>query len=528
MAEVDTSSYPRPQPGSNNPFDMITNVGKMADTLGNLEVGRGVQAALQPDGSIDRNELAGVLGQSRAGAMKAIPTLDALEKLRTAGYQADANGLDTLQKRFALTSHFFSGLASKPDATVKDVNAIIKQVSDPALGGDKLGINVPLIMNIVKRFHGADGKPLSSKEIQRVALELQTQAASSAEILSQHSPQYGIVDDGQRKRFVPLGTKQDPVLPAPIANELPPSTQVPGPKNQPQFLGNQPGVPVQYLDPRVRTPSVRQALEGFTGAEFGPAVNPQTGEPASFKNRFEAAGVVPPAPVARGPMAAPEPGFEAGIQGEAANSIQMANSLRSQANEGPAVKATLQHLEREVENFTPGPGADYKRIAKSFVTSNIPVPDSWKKEGAILDPKSIADQEGFNKLTYDLAQRQFAALGGTGTDAKLDSTMKTSPNELMSKLGIKGVISLLKGNQDAIDAKAKAWNSWRRAGNGPQTFGEFSENFNSNFDPKVFQFKHMSVKDRQKAVNAMTPEEQVDFARKYKYAKENKWVDYSK
>lgn len=527
MAEVDTSSYPKPQ-APTNPFDMITKVGQMADTMGNIEVGKGVQGALKPDGTIDRNRLAASLGSTTAGAMKAIPTLDALEKLRTAGYGADAAGLDTLQKRMALTSHFFSGIASNPNASVKDVNTIIKQVSDPALGADKLGIDVPLIMNLVKRFHGPDGKPLTSKEIQRVALELVTQAGTTSEVLSQHSPKYSIINDGQRTRFIPVGTTQEPVLPDPIATELPPGTQVPNKANQPQFLGNQPAVPVTYSDPRVRTPPVRQVLEGMTGVDRGPVTNPQTGEPSSFNNRFEAAGVLPPPPVARGPMAAPEPGFAEATTAEAAANASRANALRAAAAESPNVKGVLRNLEREVESFTPGPGADYKRIAKSFATSNLPLPESWKKEGAILDPKSIADQEGFNKLTYDLAQRQFAALGGTGTDAKLDSTMKTSPNEMMSKMGIKGVISLLKGNQDAIEAKAKALNAWRKAGNGPQTMPAFEEDFNSNFDPRVFQFKHMNIKDREKAIRAMTSEEQAEFAKNYRYAKEKKWVDYSK
>lgn len=542
MAEFDTSSYPKPQPPG-NPFDMISNVGKAADVIGNIEVGKGVQQALGPDGQIDRNKLAGYLGGSTAGAMKAIPTLDALEKLRTAGFGADAAGLDTLQKRFALTSHFFSGLASNPKATIKDVNDIIRQVSDPALGGDKLGINVPLIMNLVRRFYGPDGKPLSSSEIQRRALELQTQAASSAEVLAQHSPKYAVINTGQRTEFVPVGTAQEPVLPGRggVANEIPPGTPVINDKGQPQLYGNQPAPPAASSLP------VRQKLEGMTGYTAEPPVDPRTGRPVTFNDRFSGeqpappsnklaeSGVLAPTPVQsvpvagapRGPLAGNEPGFDTATQSEAQTSATMANSLRTAANESPNTRAILRNIKKEVENFTPGPGADYKRFAKSFALANLPIPESLKKPGAMFDPASIADQESFNKQVYQLAQSQFNAIGGTGTDAKLTSAMHTSPNELMSRYGIKTIVAMLEGNQDAIEAKNRAYNAWRKKpGNGPQKFAEFSEDFNSHFDPRVFQFKYMPQADRQKYFDTMDAGEQQDFLRNYNYAKKAGWVNY--
>ncbi len=186
----------------------------------------------------------------------------------------------------------------------------------------------------------------------------------------------------------------------------------------------------------------------------------------------------------------------------------------------PQTRAILDNLDRELEGFTPGPGADYRRIGKAF--ANTMIPESL--QGTLgFDPKSIADQEGFNKLAFQLAQNQFQALGGTGTDAKLDSAMHTSPNELITKLGNKGIMQLLKGNTDAIAAKAKAWNAWQKV-HGPDSMADFNEEFNQNFNPRVFQFKYIPKKDRQSWYRSMSPEDRRSFEEATDYAMDRKWV----
>lgn len=516
----DTSSYPKPQPPQ-NPLDSIIKVGQVADTLGNVEAGKAVQGALNDDGTIDQNRLAASLKGTVAGSMKAIPTLDALQKLRNAGFAADQAGLDTFQKRMAITSHLFSGLASKDNPTINDVMDVAAKAMDPGLDAKKYGITLPVIMNAMKSFYGPDGKPLPAAQIRQKALEIQTQAATTQEILAQHSPQVRAVQTAQGIQFQPGGTTENPAY-TQTPTGLPPTQGVldtrktlpdgsPNPNfNRQVLMGNQPMTGPQPLQPSI--------TERMTGYQAGPVTNPRTGE------------VIAPAPSGRtaefaptGPAVGQQPGFEQTTQAN----VAMGNELTQAANEVPMTKSILNNLESDLNNFTSGQGADWTRIAKNFANRNLPIPPSLKQEGALFDEKSLASQEGFNKLAQQLAQQQFHALGGTGTDAKLGSAMSTSPNEYLSKLGNQGIIRLLKGNQDAIVAKNKEWLNWQKAGNSPSTYNEFSAWFNDHFDPRVFQFKYIPTKDRQKYFNDLSEDDQAQFLNDLTYARKKGWVNFS-
>ncbi len=222
----------------------------------------------------------------------------------------------------------------------------------------------------------------------------------------------------------------------------------------------------------------------------------------------------------RAPAAGLSPGVAQAATTTAESSAQMGNQLVAAANEVPVTRGILDNLERELKSFTPGPGADWRRVGKAF--ANTVIPESLKAKIG-FDPKSIADQEGFNKLAYNLAQTQFQALGGTGTDAKLNSTMATSPSELLSKEGNEGIIRLLKGNTDALNAKAKAWNKWKGV-NGENSYPEFAEDFNANFNPRVFQFKYVPKGERQSWYKSMSKEERRAFEEAGDYAINRGWI----
>jgi hypothetical protein len=511
MADFDTSSYARP--ASPNPLDQITKIGQAASSLGDIEAGKAVQGAILPDGSIDRNALAQSLKGTVAGSMKAIPTLNAYEQLRNAGHVADEAGLDNFQKRMAVVNHLFGQLASKPNPTIQDVNAIAARVLDPAVNGPKYGITFPVVMNALKNFRGPDGRPLPPAEIKQRALDIQTMTASTAEQLAAHSPQQAVVDDGNTITFVPKGTTVNPTNPQ-ITKRIPTGTPVRDAEGKPVLVPPQEPAPIGQVD-RNANPVVGNSnnFGGFvTGAT--PPTPVATPPAPTFAQRFAPSMTGAPATGLR-------PGQEAATVSTAETSAKLGNDLITAANEVPQTKAILGNLEREVEGFTPGPGADYRRVAKAF--ANTILPESWQKEGSVLDPKSIADQEGFNKLAYNLAQNQFQALGGTGTDAKLNSTMHTSPNELMSKYGIKGVINILKGNTDALSVKAKEWNAWKKK-YGPDTYNDFSDQFNDNFDPRVFQYKYVPKSDRQSWYKAMSPDERRSFEAAASYAIDKGWI----
>ena len=488
--------YPQPaQPTA--PFSGLASMGQAANSLGPLMVGKAMQGALDPaTGQIDQNQLLSTLKQNPIGAAQAVPAMDALQKLRSAGYAADQAGLDTFQKRMAVVHHLFSGLASKTTPTMDDVYDTAAQALDPALGAKQHGITLPVVMNTVKVLRDAfntGGTPALRKK----ALEIQTQSAATGEILDQHSPRMEAVNQGGQITFVPTGTRGNPAAGTAVPMGLPPTTPIATPEGQ-RYLGTQSPVPGGGVVGPDGRPPLPQTPPGGVGGPVAPA----------------------------GPAASLPPGFEAAAVGIGGQSAASANSL-TQANDTSMVrKGMLGNLEDDMRKFTTGPGADWTKLAKSWINRNVPVPKSWQDAGGVLDVKSIASQEQFNKQSAMLAQQQFAAIGGSGTDAKFNSAFTTNPNEALSQLGNTGIIRLLKGNEDAIQVKNKEWQAWLKSGKGPNTYPAFSADFNDKFDPRVFQFKYIAPADRQAYVDNMDPVEKLRFLHDLTYARKKGWVNF--
>jgi hypothetical protein len=212
--------------------------------------------------------------------------------------------------------------------------------------------------------------------------------------------------------------------------------------------------------------------------------------------------------------------------GEAATAIggasaQQANALTAANDTSMVRKGMLGNLEDDLTRFTSGPGAEWTKVAKAWVNRNVPLPQGWQ-----FDPKSIASQEAFTKQATQLVQAQFQTIGGTGTDAKFNSAYETSPNDTLSQLGNKGIIRLLKGNEDAIQAKNRAWRQWLKDGNGPQTYPDFSDQFNEKFDPRAFQFKYLSKDERQQYISSMDPEDRERFIAALTHAHNLGWIPF--
>lgn len=491
MANIDDLiARPAPVPG---PEQTLGGIAKLANMATPFVVGRAVQQAADPNtGQIDQNKVLGLLKGSTLGSMAAIPTMQHLQTLRQAGYAADQAGLDTFQKRMATTYHLFGQLAAKDNPTMEDVYDTAAQALDPALNAKSYGITLPVIMNAVNQFRG-----LTPQQIKKKALQIQTQAANTGDILHAMSPRMQWVNQGGQMTLVPMGSEIAPAPGTAVPLGLSPTTPVATPQGT-HYLGAQPAVP------------------------GGGAVGP-TGAPIIPE--------APPAPVGgtpqpSGPAATLPPGYMEAAHGEAQAAASGANSLLAANDTSMARKAILGNLEDELQHFTSGPGADWSRVAKSFINRNFPVPPSWQAAGGVLDLKSIASQEEFNKQAAMLAQSQFQAIGGTGTDAKFNSAFTTSPNEYLSKMGNEEIIDLLKGNEDAIQVKNAEWQRWLAEGNGPQTYPQFSAEFNSHFDPRTFQFQYVAPKDRQAYIDRMDKPERQRFLYDLTYAMKHNWVNF--
>lgn len=214
------------------------------------------------------------------------------------------------------------------------------------------------------------------------------------------------------------------------------------------------------------------------------------------------------------------PGFAERQAGIAQTDSQLAGNLANAAEGSPGRLALLGNLDNLVDKFTSGPGADWTKVAKAFVNRNVPLPAGWQ-----FSPSSIASQEEFNKQAVQLAQQQFGMIGGTGTDAKFSSAFETSPNDALSELGNKGIIRLLKGNEDALQAKNRAWLSYQQQ-NPNASYRPFSQSFNNNYDPRVFQFQYIPQSERQAYFDKMSPPEQQKFLHDVAFAQKNGWVDF--
>ncbi len=213
-------------------------------------------------------------------------------------------------------------------------------------------------------------------------------------------------------------------------------------------------------------------------------------------------------------------GFPERQAGGAAIDVRLADSLAHQVEGSQSRRALLGNLMDLSDRFEPGPGASQSKEAMSFINRNLPLPEGWK-----FDRKSIADQEEFAKQAAQFAQQQFETIGGTGTDAKFNSAFTVSPNEAMSRMGIKQVSRLLLGNEDAIQAKNKAWLD-ASATDPNLSYRRFSQEFQSHFDPRVFQFKYVPAKERQEYFDKLDPADAARLLHDMTYARRQGWVNY--
>ena len=92
------------------------------------------------------------------------------------------------------------------------------------------------------------------------------------------------------------------------------------------------------------------------------------------------------------------------------------------------------------------------------------------------------------------------------------SAMSTSPSELLSSQGNKGIIHLLKGNEDALRVMNQEWQQYKQQ-HGPGSYDKFVTNFNQTYDPRVFQAKYMDKKEKQEMVKGMSDQEKQEFFR---------------
>ena len=483
---VDTSSYPTAQPPT-SPLQTLSGVAGLQNTLNqnklfqqqfqtNLAVSQGAKAAIDPQtGQYDPEKLRAWIAQNPNAGYGLPQIIQGSQEAQQRNIGINQSQLENTRAHLQAISGYLAPLM-KPGATPtsSDVIAALSHATSTGVASPQDAANV---YSTLPKIPGTN--QIDERQIPAWVQEQQLNVMSAQERLNAMSPAPQMVNTGQQQIPMRLPQVGAPSQAGPgIQNQLPPSTPVFNPQT------NQPG----YLGP--------------TG---GGAPGPQGGAP--YGGGAPGGGMIPSGPAL---------GAGAAADVDATAGAQQGVALQRRADQIPQNKAILGNLEGALGQFTSGPGQDWKKVASSFVNTNSPF-------GNLFDPKKIASQEEFNKQATQLAQSQFQALGGTGANMQLESTTLTSPNSELSKLGNKGIIALLKGNEDAINVKNQAWQQYK-ASNGPQTYGKFSTEFNKSYDPRVFQSQYLDPEDNKKMLSGMTKTEQKTFLNAYRTALSQGWV----
>ena len=275
------------------------------------------------------------------------------------------------------------------------------------------------------------------------------------------------------------------------------------------------GAPAAGTAPGQGTPPGSGSTPPPNNTPFGsgryPGSSPQTGQVPG--------ATTPPTqrPSTSAAPAGPPLGASGASEITAARSAEQGIELSRQADEVPTILSTLGNMKTMLRQFNTGPGASWTREMVNAYNRVAPPTMQIRVEGT-------AAQEEFVKLSVQLAQQQFRALGGTGANEQLASAMRTSPNETISRMGNMSIIALLQGNADALRVKNDEWQKWLSSGRGPETYGQFSNEFNRGFDPRIFQAIHMSPESRRQMTSAMSPTERETFNRNFRSALDKGWI----
>lgn len=197
--------------------------------------------------------------------------------------------------------------------------------------------------------------------------------------------------------------------------------------------------------------------------------------------------VVAPQPVAAPPgtLGTTQPRDAAVAQtANATQGVVMGGALTTAADSLPMQRSMLNEMDSALDHIPTGKGQSNIQEYQSWVQSLAPA--TAKALG--IDPQNIATGDTFKKLANNLALSQAQALG-MGTDASRTSVFGGNPNFDISTLGNKQIIQILKGNADALEAKANAWRASPQFKTGD--YAGFSASFNKGFDPRAYQFHYM-------------------------------------
>lgn len=494
MAGIDASIIGGLKVPENNPLETVGKLQGLQHSVlqnrllgqeigGKEALGRAVTANTNPEtGETDWDKAAGALSQDAQGAFK-LPEFAAQVLDRKAKEIANATAkagltkaqLETSQAKYKAVGDWSAAIAAAgaKDPAMLTPESIIGSAKTSLLDTGLINAQDPQerdqLLAVMSQF-GKDPKA-NAEILKRVFL--QSHATSEGVAMALGTPSQ--IDTGQQ-----ILTKQT----APLTGET----------------------TLNSVVDKVRTPSETAALVEVWDPVQKRYVKKTSGE------------LVGDAPKGQQPVsiAGPALGEPEAESAAAGASVKQAQELRAAADAVPAQQAALKNIRDTVDSFKPGAKTNWIYAAKALATQLGVAPPQMRDE--------VAAQEEFNKLATQFINQQVGALGGTGTDSKLESATKGTPNEFMSKEGIQNVTSLMMGLNEATLAKNAAWQKWLDSGKSPGSYGQFQTQFNAIYNPRVFQSQFMADKQKQTMLNNMTPAERKQFQKDWTTAKSVGWI----
>lgn len=274
----------------------------------------------------------------------------------------------------------------------------------------------------------------------------------------------------------------------------------------------------------------RMSLPGASGVAGGAAVdysgkpNPLLGGLPNPPENGAPATATPPSGVPAGAtLSQVAPATTAAATETAGQNAKLGTALVTRADSVPVNKAAYGNMLTDLAKLdTMGPVTGREATINGIL-------QKLTGYGITMDKSQVAGAESFAKIANMIAAQQLGSLGPT--DARQSLAMGANPHLDLSKLGNTQIIHMLQGNEDAINAKAQAWQKWIGSpaqgglGNSPGTYGTFSSDFNHNFDPRVFQQRYMGAKEIGDLRASMTgPGEAAKFKADTIYAREQGWI----
>lgn len=483
MAEVDTSSYPRPQPPQ-NPLDQILKVRDTAGALGDIEVGKGMQAAIQPDGSVDRNVLAQILKGSVAGSMQAPKAFSAIEALRNAGHAADEQAIRSQMAQVQYVASQMSPLYKKKGGVTQE--DLIKIAGPTIANGTKLGVKgvIPSVAEALQKTHGMTDVQRGQWLDQHYEQGLATGRQFEAEL-----PRVTQVDDNGNISVQPAGTQKNPrtfdvkkqVAPGqPTIDDRQtlPSGQ-PNPNyGQPSVLGPGGSGGPNITDTVAGRPPVRQFTEGSRVVSREPPVDAANGRPIQSREAAKANAPIPTGlpPGAMAPLAA---------SGES-----YAKDLADSRNYGERMNPLRQAIPllEKLGKSGAGPGQETVQHFKAFAnTFGIPT----------FNQKTIPDYAEAKKY---LAQNG-AAVAPSGTNMVVaENAFASNPNMSQPQQAAVDLSKMLYGLGRMKQASILAF---KETGLPANQYTDWASRWSPQQDPRAYMADLMSPEDRARLSKAI-------------------------